>query len=239
MAERSQRILVWMTIVGTVIYGSCMLFLFHMFPPPSAQWPAERIAQFYQEHTTEIKVGAMICGWTGAFFLPISVVIAAQMRRIETNGPVWSWLALTGGALTTVYLTLPPMLWGVAAYTPTRAPEITATFHEFAVLTIITTDQFFIFLWVAIVVICLTPTSVVASPFPRWFGYYSAWCALIFEPGAIAFLPRTGPFAWNGLLTFWIPFCVFGSWMVVISVLLLKALGRQAVESASRELVDA
>jgi hypothetical protein len=239
MSERSQRILVWWTIAGTIIYGSCMLFLFHMFPPPSAQWPAERIAQFYQEHATGIKLGAMICGWTGAFFLPISVVIAVQIRRIETNSPVWSWLALAGGLLTTVYLTLPPMLWGVAAYTPTRSPEITATFHEFGVIAVITTDQYFIFLWVAIVVMCLTPTRLVASPFPRWFGYFSAWCALLFEAGAVAFLPRTGPFAWNGLLAFWIPFCVFGVWMIIMSVLLLKALGRQSAASVAKDLVDA
>jgi hypothetical protein len=91
--------------------------------------------------------------------------------------------------------------------TPTRNPEITATFHEFGVLSVITTDHYFVFLWVAIVVVCLTPTKVVASPFPRWFGYFSAWCALIFECGAVAFLPRSRPFAWNGLLAFWLPFC--------------------------------
>lgn len=237
MSERSQRILVWWTIIATIIFGSCMLFLFRMFPPPSAQWPAERIAQFYQENSTQIRIGAMICGWASAFFVPFSIVLGVQMRRIETNGPVWSWMAMAGGVLTSVYLTLPPILWGVAAYTPTRAPEITATFHEFAVLTIITTDQYFVLLWAAIVFICLTPSSVVASPFPRWFGYYSAWCALVFEAGAVAFLPRTGPFAWNGLLAFWIPFCLFGSWMVVVCVLLLRALKEQSNERAALQEV--
>jgi hypothetical protein len=150
-------------------------------------------------------------------------------------------MALAAGALTTVYLTLPPLFWGVAAFTPTRNPEITATFHEFGVLSVITTDQYFVFLWVAIVVVCLTPTKVVASPFPRWFGYFSAWCALIFECGAVAFLPRSGPFAWNGLLAFWLPFSVFGVWMIVVSVLLLRALRQQSDEDlpVENEFVDA
>jgi len=231
---RSQQVLVWWALLGTVVYGLCMFFLWHMMPPPSPQWSAERIAQFYQEHSTQVRIGAMIAGWTSAFFLALTVVIAVQIRRIE-RGPVWTMVTLAAGALTTVYLTLPPICWGVAAYTPTRSPEITAIFHEFGVLTIITTDQYFVFMWVAIIVICLSSTKVVASPFPRWFGYFSAWCCLIFEAGAVAFLPRTGPFAWNGLLAFWVPFSVFGAWMIVIGVLLLKALKAQAHEE---ELVE-
>jgi hypothetical protein len=240
MSERSQRILVWWALLGTVVYGCCMFFLWHMLPPPSPQWPAERIAQFYQEHSTQVRVGAMIAGWLSGFFLALAVVIAVQMRRIERR-PVWAMMALAAGALTTVYLTLPPLFWGVAAFTPTRNPEITATFHEFGVLSVITTDQYFVFLWVAIVVVCLTPTKVVASPFPRWFGYFSAWCALIFECGAVAFLPRSGPFAWNGLLAFWLPFSVFGVWMIVVSVLLLRALRQQSDEDlpVENEFVDA
>ena len=239
MSERIQRIFLWITIVLISLYGASMVFLFHMFPPPSAQWSAQRIAEFYQEHGTEIRIGAVICSYAGSFLLPISVVIAVQIRRIETNSPIWSWLALTAGALTTVYLVSPTIIWGVTAYTPTRAPEITATFHEYGVLSIITTVQYFIFVVVAVVVICLTPTSVVVSPFPRWFGYFSAFCALIFELGAVAFLPRTGPFAWNGLLAFWIPFCVFGVWLSVLLVLLFKALGRQSAESESKDLIGA
>jgi hypothetical protein len=72
--------------------------------------------------------------------------------------------------------------------------------------------------------------AVVHSPFPRWFGYFTAWTALMFEAGAIAFLTRTGPFAWNGLLVFWSPVLLFGAWMVVMIVLLFRALARQISE---------
>ncbi len=43
-------------------------------------------------------------------------------------------------------LVLPPIYWGVAAFTPTRAPEITAIMHELAMLTFVTTDQYYIFM---------------------------------------------------------------------------------------------
>jgi hypothetical protein len=52
----------------------------------------------------------------------------------------------------------------------------------------------------------------------------------MFEVGAIAFLTRTGPFAWNGLLTFWAVFSLFGVWMLVMAYLLLKALTKQSLD---------
>jgi hypothetical protein len=53
----------------------------------------------------------------------------------------------------------------------------------------------------------------------------------MFEAGAIAFLTRTGPFAWNGLLASWSPVILFGAWIVVMVVLLFKALRDQTEDA--------
>jgi hypothetical protein len=82
-------------------------------------------------------------------------------------------------------------------------------------------------MWVAIAFVALLPNTVAYTPFPRWFGYYTAWTALMFEAGAIAFLTRSGPFAWNGLLAFWSPVVTFFAWMIVIAVLLFRAIASQ------------
>ena len=153
--------------------------------------------------------------------------------RGDSAKPVWASLALAGGALMSIPLMLPPIFWGVAAFTPTRAPEVTAIMHELAMLTFVTTDQYYIFMWVAIAFVALIPNTVVYTPFPRWFGYYTAWTALMFEAGAIAFLTRSGPFAWNGLLAFWSPVVTFFAWMIVLAVLLFRAIASQdEVQSA-------
>src|SRR5205814_10630967 len=96
---------------------------------------------------------------------------------------------------------------------------------------LVTTDQYYIFMWVAVVVIALRASTVKNSPFPRWYGYFTLWTAVMFEAGAIAFLPRTGPFAWNGLLVFWSPLSLFGAWIAVTAFLLLKAIRRQQEEA--------
>jgi hypothetical protein len=65
-------------------------------------------------------------------------------------------------------------------------------------------------------------------------GYFTLWAALAFETGAIAFLTKTGPFAWDGALVYWMPFVVFGSWVSVTSYSMLKALKRQAAAAAQK-----
>ncbi|MDO3402771.1 hypothetical protein QWI29_22245 [Mycolicibacterium neoaurum] len=204
-----------------------------MLPPPPPTWPADRVAQFYVENGTGIKIGATILSWSSAFMVPLAIVVAIQMSRHERGKPVWSILSGAGGVMMSIFLVLPPLFWGVAAFTPTRAPEITATMHELALLTLVTTDQYFVFMWVAVTVVCLIPNKVVHSPFPRWFGYLTAWIAIMFEAGAIAFLTRTGPFAWDGLLVFWSPLSLFGVWIIVMAVLLFKALNGQAAAAPS------
>jgi hypothetical protein len=239
MSERSQRILLWWGIIFAVIYGLVLGLLLNMIPPPTPKLSAAQIAHWYEVRHTKIRVGAVIASWTSAFMVPIAIVVAAQMSRQEQGRKVWSWITIASGTLMSIFLVLPPLFFGVAAFTPSRAPQITAIMHELGLLTLVTTDQYYVFMWVAVVVICLVPTAVKYSPFPRWFGYMTAWIAIMFEAGAFAFLPRTGPLAWNGLLVFWLPLTLFGLWIAVMSYLLFGALRQQREETTQLELAVA
>jgi hypothetical protein len=227
MSERSQRVLVWWGVIFAIIYGVAFVLLLHMVPPPSAKLPAVEIAAWYAQRHDSVRIGDVIASWTGAFLVPITVVIAIQMARQEAGPKIWSLLTVCGGAMMSIFLVLPPLFWGVAAFTPARAPEVTALMHELGMLTLVTTDQYYIFMWVAIAVISLRSTTIANSPFPRWYGYFTIWTALMFEAGAIAFLARTGPFAWNGLPVFWSPLVLFGAWIGVTAYLLLKVIREQ------------
>ena len=234
MTERAQTIMVWWALIFMVIFGFAWWGLLDMMPPPPATWTPNEVAAFYVEHGFKIKLGALIASWTSAFMVPFSVVVAVQMARLERGTPVWSILQFAGGILMSIFLVLPPIFWGIAAYSPERAPEVTALMHEIAMLTLVTTDQFYIFQMVAMAYVSLTQTVDAHSPFPRWIGFFTIWAALIFEVGAIAFIPKTGPFSWNGLFVFWFPLVIFGAWVTTISVSMLQALKRQQAVSTSR-----
>jgi hypothetical protein len=235
VSERTQKVLVWWGCIFALIYGLALLFLLHMVPPPSPNWSADRVARFYSEHHDSIRVGAVIASWSSGFMVPLAIVVGIQMGRQEDRSKVWMITSISCGVAMAIFLMLPPLYWGVAAYTPSRAPEITNTMHELGVLTLTTTDQYYIFFWVGMVAISLTPHNVRHSPFPRWYGYFTAWTGFMFEAGAFAFLPRTGPFDWRGLLVFWSPLTLFTVWIAVTATLLLKALNKQIADPHAHE----
>ncbi|WP_428312975.1 hypothetical protein [Hydrocarboniphaga sp.] len=228
MTERGQTIMICWGLIFMYIYGFALWGLLGMMPPPPATLDANAVAAFYAEHGFKIRLGAVVTSWTSAFMVPFSVVVAIQLARLEKGVPIWSILQFAGGILMSIFLVLPPMFWGIAAFTTTRPPEVTALMHEIGMLTLVTTDQFFIFQMVAIAVISLTQKIDAHSPFPRWMGYFTIWAALMFEVGAIAFLPKSGPFSWNGIFVFWCPLIIFGTWVTVMSISMLLALRRQA-----------
>ncbi len=227
MATSVQRALIWWTIAFTVIFALAWALLIKMLPLPPATETADQVAAFYRANAESIRIGAMICAWTGAFPLALATVIAIQVARLEKGTPVLGILCFAGGIMMSMFFVLPPLLWGVAAFNPGRAPDVTALMHEFANLMLVTTDQYFIFQMIPITWISLRQTQDALSPFPRWYGYFNIWIVLMFELGAIAFIPKTGPFAWNGLFTFWSPLSLFGVWIGTTSWLLLRALRRQ------------
>lgn len=230
---KAQRALIWWALGTIAIFMACFIFLIRMVPLPPATLSAAEVAAIYQANAVNIKIGAVICSWTAGFMVPLALVISAQMRRLEQGWPIWSALQLCGGCLMSMFLVFPPLIWGIAAYSPDRPVEVTLAIHEAANLTLVTTDQYFIFQFVAIAVVALGFKTDALSPFPRWFGYYSIWTAFMFELGAFGFMPRTGPFAWNGLFVFWIPLVIFGIWFLITSVLLMNALKRQEAAGLS------
>lgn len=131
-------------------------------------------------------------------------------------------------------ISVPLVGWGVAAYSPDRPIEITNAIHEYTTLLFVTCCQFFTFLFIPLVVISLT-TNGKNSPFPRWYGYFSFWAWLIMEAGALPFLFKGGPFAWDGLVPFWIPVGVFVTWFFTTLSMLRKAILRQRDEDPETE----
>jgi hypothetical protein len=226
-SARAQRLLIWWGVAFAVIFAVAWGALIHLLPLPTATWTPAEVAAFYQAHAISIRVGATICSWTGAFMVPIAMVVSVQMSKWESGWPIWSVLQLVGGVLMSMFLVFPPILWGVAAFHPGRAPDATALIHDLANLTLVTTDQYFIFQMVPIAYLAMKTGRAPGATFPRWFAYLTIWIALIFEVGALAFIPKTGPFAWNGLFVFWFPLTSFGLWITVTCTLCLRAIARQ------------
>jgi hypothetical protein len=228
ISERSQTVILWWALALMVIFGLTWVFLLEMVPTPRPTLTPLEVAAYYTDHAFKIKIGAVIASWTAAFMVPFSLVIAFQLARIEQGKPVWSTLSFGSGCLMSMFLVFPPIIWGVIAFEPSRPPEISSALNQLANLILATTDQYYIFQMIAVWVVSLKAKPDPLSAFPRWLGWANLWFAIIFELGAPAFLFKTGPFAWQGLLVYWIPFASFFTWQLTMYYMMFRALKRQA-----------
>src|SRR5581483_3575796 len=60
--------------------------------------------------------------------------------------------------------------------------------------------------------------------FPRWFAYLQFWCAIGVLPAACVLGFHSGPFAWNGVLAYWVGLTVGFIWFAVTTVMTVKAI---------------
>jgi hypothetical protein len=77
-------------------------------------------------------------------------------------------------------------------------------------------------MFVVVAVVALTDTSP-HPVFPRWIGYQSIMTFIMFLPDQALFFFKTGPFAWNGVLGFWIPLTVFCTWFLAMVYVIRRA----------------
>ena len=62
---------------------------------------------------------------------------------------------------------------------------------------------------------------------PKWLGYYTIWQYVTELMAAPVWITKTGPFAWNGLMTFWFAMTLYVSWQIIVYVFIFKAIKSQ------------
>jgi hypothetical protein len=222
---RAQQLCAWCSpamVVGWI--GSFWLLAGFIPPPPSDTSPADTLAMF-TDHGFEIKLGLMLTMFASALLVPWSAVVAAQMARIEGKRSVLAMTQLGSGVALSIEFIMPLMVWQAAAYKP--SPE------RLFIVSVLQDMGWLMFVGVissAVVQVLVFGIAILLDHrtqpiFPRWSGYFTLWTALLLSPAGLVPLFHNGPFAWNGLFSFWIPLGVFCPWMLIMARLVLLAIG--------------
>jgi hypothetical protein len=229
MNIRSQRIGVYCgwVFVGMFLLGFVVLAGF--LPPPNPAASALEIQQRFADNTLRIRLGMLVCLFSSAILLWWLATVATQIKRIEgRHSPVtYLWIAASGGFV--IEFVYPLMFWAVTAFRPGDSADLVRKFNDLAWLTflgIVSTAIVQIFAFAYVILTDTRHTPV----FPRWFGYFNFWCALIFVPADLIFFFKTGPLAWNGLVSFYLVFIVFAIWLVVVTIMTGRAVTAQEAD---------
>jgi hypothetical protein len=220
MRLTTQRVFAWCAPAMMVLFIVGFL-IGHLIPPPGPNESGVQIARFYQEHSSSIRIGLTLGMFGAALLGPFVAVLAAQLKRMSNRSMASAYCQLVLGTLLIVEILVPFVILGALTFRSIRDPAVTLAMSDFAWLFfvgVVSTAS----LEVLLVGIAILQDKQLAPLFPRWAGIYSVAVGVITAPGCLAFFFTTGPFAWNGIVSWWIALAAFGSWFLVFGLLILQ-----------------
>jgi len=226
---KTQLISLWTVPVFGVIYVIAFVAFPGFLPPMSPNLTADQVAAFYQEHTAAIRFSMVTYDLLGVMLIPFFMVIVVQMKRMATQSHVFAYCYLTAVVSGATVFALANIFYLVAAFRPERNPELTMLLNDMAWITFIAPVGMIVgqnLLLGLAVYFDRGPNPV----FPRWVAHFSVATALAMAPAALASIVKTGPLAWDGLLSFWLRNGAYAAFLIVMFFVVRGALQRQAVE---------
>ena len=198
----------------------------HNLPNPSPALSATDLAARYMANLSEIRFGFIVSLIIVVLYMPWSAVLATQMARIEGKFPVMAYLQLLGGGLTVMVVSFSAFFWVAAAFRPERDPVLIQMLTDLGWLCIDLQYACTTLQMVAAALVGLADKS--EKPlFPRWVCFLTIWCGLSFLPASLTGVLKTGPFAWDGFLSYYFPYFCWLCWFTIASIYMIKEVNRR------------
>jgi len=224
------------TTCGFVFLGVLFIGLFgtSALPPQSPNFAPDYVVGWLSDHRSLKLTGFAVTSVAIGLVMPLVTAISMQMSRVEGRFPVLSVLQFAGGLVTWVTITISMVILCVAAFRLERDQQMTQFIVDFGWLLLFFVFSPFVMQQIAIALVVFSDRS--PNPvFPRWLGYFNIWVALLFTPVVVMPFFKVGPFAYDGLLGFWIPTFVYGAWALGMAIMTRRAIYAQI---AAEEPID-
>jgi hypothetical protein len=202
-------------------------------PPPDPSNDAATVARLYRDHATRIRLGMVISMYALALYVPWASTISVQLKRIEGRHSPLTYTQLALGAGLPVAFFPALYFFENAAFRPGRSPEIIQTLNDQGWLPF-TGIIYAIFVQNLVIGVAVLSDKRPVPIYPRWYGYFSIWCAFLYCGASMDVFFMTGPLAWNGLFSWWLSLVAFFAWLVVTTVMTLRAISAQVAEGLAR-----
>jgi len=234
MNTRSQMMCLWCGPIAIAIwlvgFGFCAGFL----PPLSPASTAADITAYYTEHSVLVKLGLILTMIGGSVTGPWVAAITTQMKRIEGRYSPMAYTQLGMGMGGILLFIIPVMNLQTAAFRPERDPDLIQLANDLGWIPFVGVWSMAFVQNIAIGLCILQDTKRV---FPRWVGFFNIYTALLFPPGTLIYYFRSGPFAWDGLLSWWLVVVDFVAWFAVMFFVMRRAIREQAADVPEAEII--
>lgn len=226
-------ILLWTLPVVAVLWLSAFVLFPGFVPPMSPAMSAEEVAAFYRDpgNLPRIRYGMILFNWFAVGWIPVLALLVLQIRRMAHRTPIFSYAIIACAAGGPTIFLMANLFWLLAAFRPMRDPQLTLMFNDLAWVTF-SSQVGFLIAQSVILALAIHLDRQERPVFGRWVAHFNLVIAALLAPAAFAGAATTGPFAWDGLLTFWVRNVAIGVWILVMAVVLGRAIARQRAEDA-------
>ena len=213
---------VYCAYVFVVLFGIGFVGFAGFLPPPSPAVSADEITRFLFDDVVAVRVGLCIQLFASALLLPWGAAVASQIKQVEGRfSPLaYAWIAATGCIV--MEFLFPAMFWAAAVFRPEDSPELIRKFNDLAWLPWLGIISTGVVQALALAIVAFTDTST-RPAYPRWFGYFQVFVAITLSPADLDLFLKTGPIAWDGVVTFWLPVTAAFAWIVVTTAMTARA----------------
>jgi hypothetical protein len=222
----------WAALCGVgyeVLYTIFWAVFGHNLPPASPSLSAQDLAAYYLRYHDGILFGNTMTALVAFLWVPWTAQLTVAMLRIEGDNPVLTIIQVIGGIITAWVLAFCPAIWAALAFRTDIDPATLRTLNDVDFIVFNITYAGTTLQAIAAGLVGLADKSE-HPVFPRWVSYWSIFTGLSFLP--ITAMPyfKTGPLAWDGLITFWALFGTFFVWTGSIGIYLAKDVRRRLRE---------
>jgi hypothetical protein len=214
------RAFLWSGIIVVISVGVAGAWLMGYIPPPSPDMSAADFLEFVRSHRTGILAGGATAVVLWSFWTTWPVPIIVLIRRME-RAPFLTYASLGLLGSTSAIITIIAVAWSIMAFRVENATIVQA-FNDFAFYMFLYTWPPFA-VWMAVIAVAIFRDINPEPIYPRWVAYYNIMSALLMAPATFIGVFKTGPFAYNGLLSFWLFVIEFLTWMVVMVIVTFRA----------------
>ncbi|MCV7102837.1 hypothetical protein [Mycobacterium palustre] len=228
-----QRVLIWTGPIMLVLF-LVSFWLAGFLPPHRPSAASDQIAGLYNAHPTMIRVNLVITMAACALWVPWGVAIAGQIRRIP-GGKALATTQMLSCTLFSLEFICPVGIWMATAFRSDDRPvDVTRALNDVGWI------LFVLVIWsVEVQMFCIAAAVLMDTQpdpiLPRWVGYLSIWAAILIIPAGLILFFKTGPWAWNGIVGFFIPLTGLVAWLLSMTWTVHKALTQQIAEGTGPE----
>jgi hypothetical protein len=231
MSTRGQYICLWLTVVVAAIWLGCF-FLFPAFTTPlSPSLSPDEVAAFYRdpENMNRTRYSMILYNWFGVGLLPLYGVIVVQIKRMNHYSDVLAYGYLSAATSAVGLFMTTNLYFQVAAFRPERDPVVMQLINDMAWLNFTAPVGFLIAQNVCLALAIYLDRQK-QRVFPLWVAHFNILIALAVAPAALSAMTLTGPFAWDGIWSFWGRLSAIVLWGVVMFFACWNAIAREKRE---------